>query len=51
MEVQAAVVHEEGGSFEIEAVDLEEPQSDEVLVRVVGPGVRNGGFRDEFDPL
>lgn len=37
MEIDAAVVEEEGGSFDIESVELESPQDDEVLVRVVGP--------------
>lgn len=39
MEVEAAVGREEGGPFEIETVELDDPRADEVLVRVVGAGV------------
>ncbi|WP_318567416.1 NAD(P)-dependent alcohol dehydrogenase [Salinigranum marinum] len=40
MQIQAAVVEEEGGAFEIQTLELdEEPRSDEVLVRVVSAGV------------
>lgn len=52
MEIQAAVVHEEGGSFEIEEINLEEPRSDEVLVRVVGCGICHTDMivRDQMYP-
>ncbi|WP_408960530.1 NAD(P)-dependent alcohol dehydrogenase [Natrinema sp. 74] len=52
MEIQAAVMHEEGGSFEIEEATLEEPQSDEVLIRVVGTGVCHTDMivRDQMYP-
>ena len=39
MRVTAAVLREQGSPFVIEEVDLEEPRSDEVLVRIVGAGV------------
>jgi aryl-alcohol dehydrogenase len=39
MRVTAAVVREQGSPFVIEEVDLEEPRSDDVLVRIVGAGV------------
>ncbi|MDS0295509.1 NAD(P)-dependent alcohol dehydrogenase [Halogeometricum luteum] len=52
MNIQAAVTHEEGGAFEIEEVSLEEPQADEVLVRVVGAGVCHTDMivRDQMYP-
>lgn len=52
MNVHAAVVREEEGSFEIEEVTLEEPRSDEVLVRVVGAGVCHTDLivRDQLYP-
>lgn len=52
MEVQAAVVHEEGGSFEIEDVELSEPNEDEILVRVVGCGICHTDMivRDQMYP-
>ncbi|WP_410767408.1 NAD(P)-dependent alcohol dehydrogenase [Haloferax sp. DFSO60] len=52
MNIKAAVTHEKGGSFEIEEVTLEEPQSDEVLVRVVGAGVCHTDMivRDQMYP-
>ena len=39
MKIKAAVVHEKGGPFTIEELDLDEPRADEVLVRIVGSGV------------
>lgn len=52
MDIQAAVMREEGGSFEIESVRLEEPQSEEVLIRVVGSGVCHTDMivRDQMYP-
>ncbi|WP_339102242.1 NAD(P)-dependent alcohol dehydrogenase [Haloterrigena salinisoli] len=52
MEIDAAVVEEEGGSFDIESVELESPQDDEVLVRVVGAGVCHTDLivRDQLYP-
>lgn len=45
-------MHEEGGAFEIEDVSLEDPQSDEVLVRIVGAGVCHTDMivRDQMYP-
>lgn len=45
MKIKAAVVHEKNGPFVIEEVDLAEPKSDEVLVRVIASGVCH---TDEF---
>ncbi|ARS90028.1 NAD(P)-dependent alcohol dehydrogenase [Natrarchaeobaculum aegyptiacum] len=52
MEIEAAVVSEEGGSFDIETVDLEEPRAAEVLVRIVGVGVCHTDLivRDQLYP-
>jgi len=52
IEIEAAVVHEESGAFEIEDVTLEEPRADEVLVRVVGAGVCHTDLivRDQLYP-
>jgi aryl-alcohol dehydrogenase len=52
MEIEAAVVNEEGGPFRIESVELEAPQANEVLVRVVGAGVCHTDMivRDQLYP-
>jgi aryl-alcohol dehydrogenase len=39
MEIKAAVVFEKSGRFQIEALQLSEPNDDEVLVRVVAAGI------------
>ena len=39
MEIRAAVVRKKGGPFELEALQLEEPRRDEVLIRVVATGM------------
>ena len=38
-EIKAAVIRKKGGPFEIENLALEEPHSDEVLVRIVATGM------------
>ena len=38
MHIRAAVVSEKAGPFVIEALDLDEPRHDEVLVRIVAAG-------------
>lgn len=38
-EIRAAVVRQKGGPFQIEMLALEEPRSDEVLVRIVATGM------------
>jgi aryl-alcohol dehydrogenase len=52
MEIQAAVTNEKGAPFTIETVELEEPQDNEVLVRVVGAGVCHTDMivRDQMYP-
>ncbi|PSQ23344.1 alcohol dehydrogenase [Halobacteriales archaeon QS_8_65_32] len=52
MEIEAAVVREESGPFEIESLELEEPQAGEVLVRIVGAGVCHTDIavRDQYYP-
>ncbi|MCB9136698.1 MAG: alcohol dehydrogenase catalytic domain-containing protein, partial [Anaerolineales bacterium] len=39
MKVQAAVFYEQGIPFKIETLDLQDPQSGEVLVKVAAAGV------------
>ena len=39
MKINAAVINEKSGSFEIQELDLEDPRADEVLIRIVGAGV------------
>ncbi|RDI72648.1 NAD(P)-dependent alcohol dehydrogenase [Halopelagius longus] len=52
MEIEAAVVEEEGGPFDIETVELDDPQANEVVVRVVGAGVCHTDMivRDQWYP-
>lgn len=52
MEIEAAVVSEAGGSFDLQTVELEKPRADEVLVRVVGAGVCHTDItvRDQLYP-
>lgn len=52
MEIEAAVVDQEGGPFTIEPVELEKPQANEVFVRVVGAGVCHTDMivRDQWYP-
>jgi len=52
MQIRAAVTNEEGGPFTIETVELDEPQANEVLVRVVGAGVCHTDMivRDQLYP-
>lgn len=54
MEIDAAVVREEGGPFQIETVTLDDPRDDEVRVRIAGTGichtdltVRDGNYPPE----
>ncbi len=39
MKTTAAIVHEQGGDFVLEEVELDEPRADEVLVRLVATGL------------
>jgi len=52
MEIQAAVTNAEGAPFTIETVELDDPQDNEVLVRVVGAGVCHTDMivRDQLYP-
>ena len=52
MQIEAAVVREEGGPFEIETVEIDDPRADEVMVRVVGAGICHTdiGVRDQDYP-
>ena len=39
MKIQAAVIREQSGSFDLTELDLAEPKDDEVLVKIVGVGI------------
>ena len=39
MKIQAAVVREQSGPFDVSELDLAEPKDDEVLVKIVGVGI------------
>ena len=39
MEIKAAVVYEQSGTFSIEQLEISDPNDDEVLVRIVGVGI------------
>src|SRR5260370_28540681 len=39
MQITAAVVHEPGANFTLQAVELDEPRADEILVRIAAVGV------------
>jgi len=51
--IQAAVVRETGGPFQIEGLELGEPRRDEVLVRIAGVGVCHTDLvcRDQYFPV
>jgi aryl-alcohol dehydrogenase len=53
LEVTAAVVHEQGGLFHIERVELAEPGAGEVLVRVAASGICQTDIhaRDGYFPI
>jgi aryl-alcohol dehydrogenase len=53
MDIQAAVIREPGGPFQIERAILQEPRADEGLVRIVGAGVCHTDMvcRDQYFPV
>ncbi len=53
MKIKAAVVREKAGPFIIEEIDLDEPRSDELLVRIVGCGLCHTDLvaRDQHLPV
>jgi aryl-alcohol dehydrogenase len=53
MEIKAAVVFERSGAFQIERLELSDPNDDEVLVRIVGAGIcgTDLGARDGHLPI
>jgi aryl-alcohol dehydrogenase len=53
MEIKAAVVFERSGAFQIEQLELSDPNDDEVLVRIVGVGIcgTDLGARDGHLPI
>ncbi|ERG88294.1 MAG: Zn-dependent alcohol dehydrogenase, class III [halophilic archaeon J07HX5] len=52
MQIEAAVTNEESGPFNIETVELDDPQDNELVVRVVGAGVCHTDMtvRDQLYP-
>jgi aryl-alcohol dehydrogenase len=53
MQIQGAVVREKGGAFGIEPLAVEEPRSDEVLIRIAGVGMCHTDLvcRDQYFPV
>lgn len=53
MRATAAVVHDKGGPFLIESVDIQQPERDELLVKVVATGIchTDVNSRDQFYPM
>jgi len=53
MKIEAAVVRKEGGTFGIEQLQLAEPKSDEVVVKIAGVGVCHTDLvcRDQYFPV
>jgi aryl-alcohol dehydrogenase len=51
--IQAAVVREKSGPFSLEAIHLEEPREDEILVQIHGTGVCHTDIvvRDQYFPV
>ena len=49
--IQAAVLREQGGPLKIETLDMEEPHTGEVLIRLVASGICHTdiGFIDDWD--
>ena len=52
MQIDAAVVREEGGAFKIESVELDDPKPDEVLIDIAAAGVCHTDIsvRDQYYP-
>jgi len=53
MEIKAAVVFEKSGEFKIEQLEMNEPNDDEVLVRIVGAGICHTDLagREQYLPI
>jgi aryl-alcohol dehydrogenase len=53
MKIQAAVVREQSGPFDVSELDLAEPKDDEVLVKIVGVGICHTDLvcRDQYFPV
>lgn len=53
MQIQAAVVHEKGGSFVLQELTLDPPREDEVVVRLEGVGICHTDLvcRDQYFPV
>jgi aryl-alcohol dehydrogenase len=53
MEIKAAVVFEKSGKFDIQKLQISEPNDDEVLVRIVGTGICHTDIagREQYLPI
>ena len=53
MEIKAAVIYEKSGKFQIEKLELSEPNADEILVRIVAVGICHTDLagRDQHLPI
>ena len=53
MKIQAAVVREQSGPFDVSELDLAEPKDDEILVKIVGVGICHTDLvcRDQYFPV
>lgn len=53
MKIEAAVVRKEGGAFDIESLQLGEPQPDEIVVKIAGVGLCHTDLvcRDQYFPV
>jgi aryl-alcohol dehydrogenase len=53
MKIKAAVVYEQSGKFNIEQLEISDPNDDEVLVRIVGAGICHTDLaaRDQHLPI
>ena len=49
MRIKAAVTHAKGEPFVIQDVELDEPQSGEILVRIVASGICHTVLSKKFD--
>ena len=53
MHITAAVLNEQGGTFDVEEVQLDKPRNDEVLVRIAATGICHTDLsvRDQYYPV
>jgi aryl-alcohol dehydrogenase len=53
VEIQAAVIREQSGKFQLETLELEDPRANEVLVKIAGVGICHTDIicRDQYYPI